>query len=174
MPSGTHLVGDYNAENIAAALAVGEYFGVDRAQGLAAIRAYIPTNNRSQAMQTEHNDLVIDAYNANPTSMQAAIQAFVHAHTSNNAPRAYILGGMRELGDYTQLEHQNIVNLLLEHREDHVYLVGDEYLTTTAPYPTFHDAQALIAHLQQQPLSGYRILVKGSRSNQLEQILPYL
>ena len=174
MPDGTHLVGEYNAENIQAALCVGEYFGISREQGLQAIRAYVPTNNRSQHTVTEHNDLVIDAYNANPTSMQAAIHAFATATANGQQPTCYILGAMRELGDYTRLEHQNLVNDLLVRKADRVLLVGPEYRDTTAPYPIFDDVDALIEHLQRNPLNGYRILIKGSRSNQLEKIIPLL
>ncbi len=174
MPDGTHLVGEYNAENIQAALCVGEYFGISRGQGLQAIRAYVPTNNRSQHTVTEHNDLVIDAYNANPTSMQAAIRAFATATANCQQPTCYILGAMRELGDYTRLEHQNLVNDLLVRKADRVLLVGPEYRDTTAPYPIFDDVDALIEHLQRNPLNGYRILIKGSRSNQLEKIIPLL
>lgn len=174
MPDGTHLVGEYNAENIQAALCVGEYFGISREQGLQAIRAYVPTNNRSQHTVTERNDLVIDAYNANPTSMQAAIHAFATATANCQQPTCYILGAMRELGDYTRLEHQNLVNDLLVRKADRVLLVGPEYRDTTAPYPIFDDVDALIEHLQRNPLNGYRILIKGSRSNQLEKIIPLL
>ena len=174
MPDGTHLVGEYNAENIQAALCVGEYFGISREQGLQAIRAYVPNNNRSQHTVTERNDLVIDAYNANPTSMQAAIRAFATATANCQQPTCYILGAMRELGDYTRLEHQNLVNDLLVRKADRVLLVGPEYRDTTAPYPIFDDVDALIEHLQRNPLNGYRILIKGSRSNQLEKIIPLL
>ena len=166
MPEGTHLVGAYNAENVSAALCVGEFFGVSREAGLAAIRAYIPSNNRSQLMQTERNTVVVDAYNANPTSMQAAINAFMG--------NCYILGAMRELGEYSHLEHQNIVNMLLERKADKVLLVGPEYKETTAPYPVFDDVDALCEALKKEPLNGYRILLKGSRSNQLEKVIPLL
>ena len=177
MPEGTHLVGAYNSENIQAALCVGEYFGVSREQGLQAVCAYVPTNNRSQHTVTDRNDLVIDAYNANPTSMQAAIQAFSNSLTDEAglaAKPVYILGAMRELGDYTKLEHQNLVNDLLVRKADRVYLVGPEYRDTTAPYPVFDDVDALIAHLKAHPLNGCRILIKGSRSNELEKIIPLL
>ena len=166
MPEGTHLVGGYNAENVSAALCVGAYFGVSEEAALAAIRAYVPSNNRSQLMQTEKNTVVIDAYNANPTSMTAAINAF--------KGNCYILGAMRELGEYSHLEHQNIVNMLLERKADKVLLVGEEYKQTTAPYPVFDNIEALYAHLQQAPISGCTILLKGSRSNQMEKILPLL
>jgi UDP-N-acetylmuramoyl-tripeptide--D-alanyl-D-alanine ligase len=166
MPEGTHLVGGYNAENVSAALCVGAYFGVREEVALAAIRAYVPSNNRSQLMQTEKNTIIVDAYNANPTSMSAAINAF--------KGNCYILGAMRELGEYSHLEHQNIVNMLLERKADKVLLVGEEYKQTTAPYPVFDTIEALYAHLLQAPISGCTILLKGSRSNQMEKILPLL
>lgn len=178
MPEGTHLVGGYNAENVSAAICVGEYFGVSQEEALAAIRAYVPSNNRSQLMQTDKNTVVIDAYNANPTSMTAAINAFDNLQMLQSSnlqmPQAYILGAMRELGEYSHLEHQNIVNMLLERKADKVLLVGAEYKETTAPYPVFDDVEALCRHLEQEPLSGYRILLKGSRSNQLEKVIPLL
>lgn len=166
MPSGTHLVGDYNAENVSAALCVGEYFGIPREQGLEAIRAYVPTNNRSQAMDTAYNHLIVDAYNANPTSMQAAINAF--------RGDTYILGAMRELGDYSHLEHQNIVNMLAERKADKVFLVGNEYMDTTSPYPVFDDVESLYNYLKEHPLRGCTILLKGSHSTHIEKVLPLL
>ena len=166
MPEGTHLVGGYNAENVSAALCVGEYFGVSKEDALAAIRAYVPSNNRSQLLQTDRNTVVVDAYNANPTSMSAAINAF--------RGNCYILGAMRELGEYSHLEHQNIVNMLLERKADTVLLVGCEYRETTAPYPVFDDVDALCTYLQAHPLNQQTILLKGSRSNQLEKVIPLL
>ena len=177
MPSDTHLVGGYNAENVSAAICVGRYFGVSEEAALAAIRAYIPSNNRSQLMQTGRNTVVVDAYNANPTSMTAAINAFDKSQIINHKsqmPKAYILGAMRELGEYSHLEHQNIVNMLLERKADRVLLVGEEYKATTAPYPIFNNVEDLCAYLQTEPLTGYTILLKGSRSNQLEKVIPFL
>ena len=173
MPEGTHLVGGYNAENVSAALCIGEYFGVSREAALEAIRAYVPSNNRSQLMQTEKNTVVVDAYNANPTSMQAAINAFT-ASQSQGQRQCFILGAMRELGAYSHLEHQNIVNMLLERKADKVLLVGEEYKQTTAPYPVYDNVQALCQALSKEPLAGYRILLKGSRSNELERVIPLL
>ena len=166
MPSGTHLVGEYNAENISAALCVGEHFGISREQGLEAIRQYVPTNNRSQQMQTANNQLIVDAYNANPTSMQAAINAF--------KGDTYILGAMRELGDYSHLEHQNIVNMLAERKADWVFLVGEEYMQTTSPYPVFANVEELHSYLQTNTLKGKYILLKGSRSTKMEKLLDIL
>ena len=176
MPEGTHLVGGYNAENVSAAICIGRYFDISEEQALAAIRAYVPSNNRSQLMQTERNTVVVDAYNANPTSMQAAIEAFSNHKSAitKHQSDCYILGAMRELGDYSRLEHQNIVNMLLERKADKVLLVGSEYKETTAPYPIYADVETLCEALRQTPLQGYRILLKGSRSNQLEKVLPLL
>ena len=166
MPSGTHLVGEYNAENVSAAICVGEYFGISPEQALEAIRQYVPTNNRSQSMQTANNQLIVDAYNANPTSMQAAINAF--------KGDTYILGAMRELGEYSHLEHQNIVNMLAERKADTVFLVGEEYLQTTSPYPVFENVEQLHKYLEDNPIKGKHILLKGSRSTRMEKLLDVL
>ena len=166
MPSGTNLVGAYNAENVSAALCVGEHFGISRELGLEAVRRYVPTNNRSQAMQTANNQLIVDAYNANPTSMQAAINAF--------KGDTFILGAMRELGEYSHLEHQNVVNMLAERKADTVFLVGEEYLQTTSPYPVFETVELLYEYLATNPLKGKNILLKGSRSTKMEKLLDIL
>lgn len=166
MPEGTNLVGAYNAENVSAAVCVGVHFGVSEEQALEAIRHYVPTNNRSQSMQTAHNHLIVDAYNANPTSMQAAINSF--------KGDTFILGAMRELGEYTHLEHQNIVNMLAERKADLVYLVGEEYRLTTSPYPIFDTVEDLHVFLQDNPLQDHYILLKGSRSTRMEKLLDIL
>ena len=166
MPNGTNLVGEYNAENVSAAICVGEHFGISREQALEAIRQYVPTNNRSQKMQTANNQLIVDAYNANPTSMQAAINAF--------KGDTYILGAMRELGEYSHLEHQNIVNMLAERKAEYVFLVGEEYMQTTSPYPVFENVDLLHKHLEEQPIKGKNILLKGSRSTKMEKLLDIL
>jgi UDP-N-acetylmuramoyl-tripeptide--D-alanyl-D-alanine ligase len=166
MPVGTNLVGEYNAENVSAAICVGACFDVSREEALEAIRQYVPTNNRSQAMQTANNQLIVDAYNANPTSMQAAINAF--------KGDTYILGAMRELGEYSHLEHQNIVNMLAERKAETVFLVGEEYLQTTSPYPVFENVEQLHKHFEMQPLKGKKILLKGSRSTKMEKLLDIL
>ena len=117
-------------------------------------------------MQTAHNQLIVDAYNANPTSMQAAISVF--------KGDTFILGAMRELGDYTHLEHQNVVNMLAERKADVVYLVGEEYRLTTSPYPIFDTVGDLRAYLEQHPLRDRKILLKGSRSTKMETLLDIL
>ena len=166
LPTGTHLVGEYNAENVSAAICVGACFDVSREEALEAIRRYVPTNNRSQAMETPNNHLIVDAYNANPTSMQAAINAF--------KGDTYILGAMRELGEYSHLEHQNIVNMLAERKAETVFLVGEEYLQTTSPYPVFENVELLHEYLAANPLKGKNILLKGSRSTRMENLLDIL
>jgi UDP-N-acetylmuramoyl-tripeptide--D-alanyl-D-alanine ligase len=145
---------------------VGEYFGISCEQALEAIRQYVPTNNRSQKMQTANNQLIVDAYNANPTSMQAAINAF--------KGDTYILGAMRELGEYSHLEHQNIVNMLAERKADSVFLVGEEYMQTTSPYPVFENVEKLHKYLENNSLVGKTVLLKGSRSTRMEQLLDVL
>ena len=167
MPEDTHLVGNYNAENVSAARCVGAFFGISDEVALDAIRAYVPTNNRSQLVYSSRgNTITVDAYNANPTSMQAAINAF-NGDT-------FILGAMRELGDYSHLEHQNIVNMLAERKAPTVLLVGEEYAETTSPYLVFPNVDALCSYLQEHSVSGATILLKGSRSNQMEKALPLL
>jgi len=166
MPDGMHLVGGYNAENVSAALCVGGYFGVSHDDALAAVRAYVPSNNRSQRILTADNTLIVDAYNANPTSMAAALAEF----TGDTC----ILGSMRELGTYTHLEHQNIVNMLAERKVPQVLLVGNEWNTTTAPYPVFADVSELRQWLLANPLKGRIVLLKGSHSVQLEKLLDVL
>lgn len=166
MPTGTNLVGEYNAENVSAAICVGESFGISREKALEAICNYVPTNNRSQSLKTDYNQLVVDAYNANPTSMQAAINAF--------KGDTYILGAMRELGAYSHLEHQNIVNMLAERKADMVFLVGKEYMQTTSPYPIYENVEQLYDYLEKNPLRERYILLKGSRSTQMEKLIDVL
>ena len=162
----TNLIGAYNVDNALAAITIGLKFGVSEDKASRAVADYKPQNNRSQLTETGRNRLVVDAYNANPTSMAAAINAF--------KGDTYILGAMRELGEYSHLEHQNIVNMLLERKADTVLLVGKEYADTTAPYPVLDDVNALCAYLNEHPLENKHILLKGSRSNQLEKVIPLL
>lgn len=166
MPDGTHLVGEYNAENVSAALAVGEHFGISREEGLAAIRAYVPQNNRSQLLQTENNTVVVDAYNANVTSMTAAIAAF--------KGNTLILGDMLELGEYSHDEHQHIVDMIREKQFEQVYLIGGEFAATEHPYASFATVDELNAYLQEHPLVGRNILLKGSHGIHLEKAISML
>ena len=171
----TQLVGAYNATNVLAALAVGDYFGVPRADAIAAIAAFAPDNNRSQMVRTQANTLIVDAYNANPSSMRAALDNFRHVQ----APRKLaLLGDMRELGEESLAEHQKVVRQL---RGDGLpaCLVGEEFrraLESLEPgdEPWFADSAALAAHLAAHPVRDAVVLVKGSRGIQMEKVLPTL
>lgn len=167
MLPGTQLVGEYNSENIQAAIAVGAHFGIDRETAEAAIRAYTPTNNRSQLMHTEKNTVVVDAYNANVTSMTAAINAF--------QGDTLILGDMLELGAYSLEEHQRMVERIAEKGFKEVYLVGGEFMQTNCPYLKFASVEQLTLYLTlHQSIESRHILVKGSRGIHLEKILALL
>ncbi|MBN1463162.1 MAG: UDP-N-acetylmuramoyl-tripeptide--D-alanyl-D-alanine ligase [Paludibacteraceae bacterium] len=167
----TKLIGAYNAENVLAAVCVGRYFDVDSSLICEAINKYTPQNNRSQLTETAHNKLVVDAYNANPTSMRAAIQNFA----AMEAPKkALILGDMLELGNDSGTEHQCIVDLLVENKFDKVFLVGECFSKTNTNYPVFSDVIALISEIPKQKFQNYYILIKGSRGIKLEKTLSYL
>ena len=167
----THLIGSYNLENVLAAICVGHHFGVSTNQIHHALEEYIPSNNRSQLKETEQNTLIIDTYNANPTSMAAAIKNF----QQYNAPRkAVILGGMKELGNQSEEEHKRLACYIAESNFDRTFLIGDEFRQVNSDYPVFENAESFIDYLKEQPLQGYAILIKGSRVNQLESIVPFL
>lgn len=167
----TKLIGAYNAENILAAIAIGSFFGVTNEQIKHGIENYQPQNNRSQFSVTQHNKLIIDAYNANPTSMQAAILNFADM---NFSPKTLILGDMLELGKQSKKEHQNIINLLQQKNFQNVFLVGEQFSKVNKTYPSFENVEELINYLEQHPLCGQYILIKGSRGIHLEKVLPFL
>ena len=170
----THLVGAYNATNVLAALAVGEYFGVPRADAIAAIAGFVPDNNRSQMMRTATNTLIVDAYNANPSSMRAALENFSHVEATS---KLALLGDMRELGAESLEEHKKIVRQLREAGIPAI-LVGDEFrkaLDACADDSRwFPSSEALAAHLAAHPVHDAMILVKGSRGIQMEKVIPSL
>ncbi len=167
----TQLVGTYNAENVLAAVLVGDYFGISMDKIRRGIETYFPQNNRSQLTQTEHNKLLIDAYNANPSSMRAAIQNFKNADSEN---KTLILGDMFELGDQSFDEHQQIVDLIESYHFDSVYLVGKYFGQVNHSYVSFETTEELIQFLKGNPIHDRFILVKGSRGMKLENILPIL
>ena len=164
----THLIGAYNLDNLLAAITVGINFGVDRKSICEALESYEPSNNRSQLTVTDHNHLVVDAYNANPTSMKAAIDNFKLMHADR---KMVILGKMGELGDVSQEEHQKLVDMLSEARFEQVWLVGDEFLDTNhtklANCRIFHDVEEVKDAICEQQPQDFYILIKGSNSNQL-------
>lgn len=167
----TRLVGAYNLDNVLAATAIAAYFGVENEKIAGAIESYQPQNRRSQLHQTEKNCLILDAYNANPSSMSAAIDNFAQM----DVPRkALILADMRELGADSQAEHQRIVSQLKGMKFDKIILAGEQFSQVAENLTALPDTNRLIAWLQAHPLEGYHILVKGSRGMQLEKCLPYL
>lgn len=165
------LIGAYNAENVLAAVTIGTFFGVKKEQIKKGLEKYNPQNNRSQLTITEHNKLVVDAYNANPTSMRAAILNFAQIKLKR---KTLLLGDMLELGEQSNEEHQNIVNLLQQNEFNHVLLVGKEFKKTTNSYRCFEDVAELITYLEKHPIRGNYILIKGSRGIKLEKVLTLL
>jgi len=167
----TQLIGSYNAENVLAAVTIGQFFGLTNDEIRRGLEAYSPSNNRSQLTITAHNRLVVDAYNANPSSMQAAIQNF--SLFDENA-RVLILGDMLELGNDSPTEHQAILQLLENKGFTQVYLVGNEFKSCKTDFPRFANVTELQEHLTAHPLRNCLILIKGSRGIQLEKIIPFV
>ena len=167
----TQLLGDYNFDNCMAAVAVGLHFGVEPWDIKEAIEAYTPQNQRSQFKETSRgNHLYLDCYNANPSSMEAAIGSFgQQALQPNVGSRVAIIGGMHELGHYEKKEHQRVVEMLSACHLDQVLLVGPEWegLRLNSNMHVFTDTAQLKQHLQEHPLSDATILVKGSNTNRL-------
>ena len=163
----THLIGSYNIDNVLAAITVGLHFEVSPEQICHAIENYVPSNNRSQLTETEHNHLVVDAYNANPTSMAAALDNFCLMEVS---PKMAILGEMRELGASSREEHERMVEKLKSCPFDEVWLVGDEFKDIDCPYRKFADVEQVKAAIAEHRPEGHYILIKGSNGNRLFQL----
>ena len=163
----THLIGAYNLDNMLAAITIGYVNNIPFEQINHALENYVPTNNRSQLTETQKNHLIVDAYNANPTSMKAAIDNFRLMEVS---PKMAILGMMGELGDVSQEEHQKIIALLEEARFDEVWLVGSEFQKANSPFRTFANVDEVKAAIIQEQLQGRYILIKGSNSTKLFQL----
>lgn len=169
----THLIGSYNIDNMMAAATIGLYFGVTPSQINEALTEYIPRNNRSQLEHTSHNRLIIDAYNANPTSMMAALKNF---RDMDVTPKMAILGDMKELGECSMDEHKKIVSFLDENKFDKVWLVGDQFTATSISdkHRTFAHVNEVIEAIQEEEIQNFYILIKGSNSMKLSQTVPYL
>lgn len=163
----TQLIGSYNIDNMMAAIAVGLNFGVEPADINRALEDYKPSNNRSQLTVTEHNHLIVDAYNANPSSMRAALENF---SLMEGSPKMAILGMMGELGKSSRKEHQKIVDLLDTLSLDEVWLVGSEFAAITCDYRKFEDLEQVKAAIAEQQPEGRYILIKGSNSTRLFQL----
>lgn len=163
----THLIGSYNLDNALAAVTVGLHFDVEPEKICQAIASYVPSNNRSQLTETATNHLVVDAYNANPTSMAAALDNFTLMQVS---PKMAILGEMRELGETSREEHVKLVERIKECDFDQVWLVGEEFETIPCNYRKFDDVEQVKSALAEEPINGYYILIKGSNGNRLFQL----
>ena len=173
----TNLVGEYNIDNALAGIAVGKYFGINADYISEALNTYQPKNNRSQFERTENNDLIIDAYNANPTSMKVALDYFVKI--SSELPKTVILGEMKELGAISDEEHKNIFEFVKNSELDSVYLVGQAFAKYSSDNKKesikfFDDVQSLMKYLDANKLQQHYILIKGSHSVHLEKLVPLL
>jgi UDP-N-acetylmuramoyl-tripeptide--D-alanyl-D-alanine ligase len=168
----TRLIGDYNLPNALAAACVGMHLGVGVSNIVRGAEGYAPSNNRSQFLDTGRNHLVLDAYNANPSSMQAALRNFAESRTDR--PKLAFLGGMKELGEHSLAEHQAIADLVADLGLE-ALLIGPEFTGVEARGRTvFADPAAALAALTRDPVSGRSILLKGSRGTGLEVLVPAL
>ncbi len=166
----TQLVGAYNLPNILAAASIGHHFGVSDENIVKALETYTPTNNRSQWLETPNNKVIMDAYNANPSSMLAALQSFTKQPWQ---PKAAILGEMLELGEESMQEHEQIARMALQEAFEKIFFTGAGFSVAKEGL-WFENTEALKEYLKKNPLKGYLILIKGSRANQLEQIIDVL
>jgi len=164
----TQLVGDYNLPNILCAAAVGVYFKIPANQIKAAIEAYSPSNSRSQMVKKDTNTFILDAYNANPSSMKAAIENFARLPA---ADKILVLGGMAELGAESLEEHRQLVALIGSYQWKEVVLTGGDFLKIKHPYLSFENALQAKEWFSQQAFSNTTFLIKGSRSMQMEKVI---
>ncbi len=167
----SHLVGKYNFENILSAICVGKYFGIDEQKINEAIENYIPNNNRSQAVEKNSNMLILDYYNANPTSMKAAIENFAEM---NAATKMLVLGDMLELGEESAFEHQNIIELLHTKKLINVILVGPLFNSTKSDCKKFISSEEAANYIKLSIPQNTSILIKGSRGIKLEKVVEVL
>lgn len=167
----THLIGAYNLQNTLAAACVGLHFGVGEEAVSQALAEYVPKNDRSELRVTERNRLIVDAYNANPTSMGAAVRNFQEMKGEH---KMAILGDMRELGAASAEEHRKIVDLLKQGDYEDVWLVGDNFEKANHPFRQFHNVEEVKKALQKTPVSGRLILIKGSNGTKLFQLPAFL
>ena len=170
----SHLIGLYNANNINAAIAIGYYFKVEEEDIKQAIETYIPENNRSQLLRIDSNQIILDAYNANPSSMAVAITNFLQLENQN---KVMILGDMFELGNESKQEHKLIVDSLLNQNKSECYLIGKSFYENKVAQENiqfFETFDAFVAHLKTIHFKDNTILIKGSRGMALERTLEYI
>jgi len=164
----TQLVGDYNLPNVLAAVCIGQYFKVPMDKIKTAIENYTPSNSRSQLTTWKNNQIILDAYNANPSSMKVAVDNFAKLAAEN---KIICLGGMKELGEATFNEHQALIDQLKQSSWTKVVLVGNEFKDCTHPYQFFESVAAAKKWLNDQNFVQHTILIKGSRGIQMEQLI---
>lgn len=164
----THLVGSYNLPNVLAAVAIGKYFKVEEEQIKNALELYTPSNSRSQMIEKNGNKIILDAYNANPSSMKAAIENFACIEGQN---KILLLGAMMEMGDESLTEHKALIDLISKYTWNNVVLVGGDFNKIIHPYLYFNTSAEAKSWLEQQPVKNALLLVKGSRSMQMEKVL---
>jgi len=174
----TNLIGTYNADNVMAALCVGRYFGVTLDEAVTAIESYVPSNNRSQMLKTDRNTIIVDAYNANPTSMAAALDNFSRISVER---RILMLGNMLELGKESLEEHVIVIKKALAMGVERICLVGEEFLKAleSVGYEGdeivyFATSDELAAWVRNEDVEGCLVLVKGSRGTKMERVIPAL
>jgi len=165
----TRLIGAYNFTNCAAAIVIGKYFNIPVTSIKEAIESYVPENNRSQLINQNGHQIILDAYNANPTSMKAALENFIGLHGKN---KIVFLGDMFELGKTAAEEHQHIAELVEKESFEDAYLVGENFSKINTSIKTFKSFNDLSKHLEKNTIQGkYQILIKGSRGMALERLL---
>lgn len=162
------LVGDYNLPNVLVAVTVGKFFGVKEDDIKMAIETYVPSNSRSQLIEKNGNKIILDAYNANPSSMKLAIENFSKMEGTD---KVLLLGGMAELGIESLQEHQGIIDLIQKYNWKEVVLVGGDFQKINHPFKKFDNSQQAAEWLKQQELHNTLLLVKGSRSMQMEKVI---
>jgi UDP-N-acetylmuramoyl-tripeptide--D-alanyl-D-alanine ligase len=169
----SNIYGDYNFENICIAIAIGEFFKVDFNNIKKGIESYISKNNRSQISLKNNNTIILDAYNANPTSMSLALESFKKTNYKN---KMIILGDMFELGKDSNYYHQEITNSLEKINDSTIYIVGEYFCNTkhSDRIRSFSSSKELINNLSKTNVSNYSILIKGSRGMQLEKIIEFI
>ena len=164
----TQLVGDYNLPNVLAAVTVGKYFSVPDEKIKSAIENYSPSNSRSQLIEKDSNKIILDAYNANPSSMKAAIENFSKQPGNN---KILMLGAMAELGEESLQEHKNIIELIKKYQWKNVVLVGGDFLKINHPFLSFENNAQAKEWLQKEKFHDTSFLIKGSRSMQMEKVI---
>lgn len=164
----TRLVGEYNLPNVMAAVSIGKFFNVDEAKIVSAIEGYEPANSRSQMLKRGSNEIIMDAYNANPSSMRAAIENFMKMEGVN---KVVMVGGMKELGDESPEEHRKIVELIKQTVWKQVVLVGEEFRDYHADYLFFESSEDAARWFSSEGLENCLILIKGSRGTMMEKVI---